>query len=413
MKEKNIIIVGAGFAGLYTALKLARRLSSLPPGWRIILIDRRDLHLYTPALYEIAAMPRSLAPDDLLKSSVLIPLRDIIGTRPITFIRDECIDLDVKSRTLTLKRAGKLQGEYLVLAMGSETNFFNIPGLDRYGHPLKTFDDALAIRNELESLLAKKDHIHVVIAGAGSTGVEVSCEFINFICAITSKSRVGTPLCPAAFTLFEASDGILPGFNSWITRRAAGRLADLGVMVKTKSPLVAVDERDITLGNGTKVPYDLLIWTGGVRPPYLLKTLNIPKDRTNAIATDADLFVGDTDEKVLAIGDNAAITNPENRRMIPRNVPAAQAEAAYAALRIARSIRGLEQKHFRPRKRYPFILATGKKYAIADLVVIRFSGFLGWAAKEFAQLRYLLSILPLKKALRLWWTTVKLHSAND
>ncbi|MBI2053362.1 MAG: FAD-dependent oxidoreductase [Candidatus Sungbacteria bacterium] len=178
-EKKHIIIVGAGFGGLRTALTLARH-APRKTEYEIILVDRHRHHIYTPALYEVAAIPREYFNDKSLVSSILIPISEIIQGLPIRFIPDEVIGHDAADQSLILRDCGKLPYEYLVLALGSETNYFNIPGLAEASLPLKTCDDASLLRNKIETALKEKPSLKIVVGGAGASGVELIAELVNF-----------------------------------------------------------------------------------------------------------------------------------------------------------------------------------------------------------------------------------------
>ena len=152
MPKKRIIIAGAGFGGVTAALTLAKNLGRLAREYEIILLDRHHHQLYTPALYEIAAISSENAPDPALKSATLIPIADIAAGKPITILCDELVGLKAAERKLILQKSGELEYEFLVLALGSETNYFAIPGLKEHSFPLKTCDDAVRLRNKIEDL---------------------------------------------------------------------------------------------------------------------------------------------------------------------------------------------------------------------------------------------------------------------
>ena len=184
MPEKRIVVVGAGFGGLTAALTLAKDPALISRGYEVILIDRHHHHLYTPGLYEIAAVPREYAKDHYLVSSSLIAVREIIRGRQIRFIQGELVGLDAARRRIRLENGGTLAYEFLILALGSETNYFGIPGLREYSVPLKTCDDAAQLRNAIEAAVRRKPSLAVVIGGAGATGVELAAELVPLICTL-------------------------------------------------------------------------------------------------------------------------------------------------------------------------------------------------------------------------------------
>ncbi|MDP3770526.1 MAG: FAD-dependent oxidoreductase [Candidatus Sungbacteria bacterium] len=410
MKKGNIIIIGAGFGGITAALTLAKK---LPSGFSLTLINRHHHQLYTPSLYEIASIPKEITQDTALKSSILIPIDHIIKGKPIIFLCDECVDVNAKEKTVTLQKTGTLPYEYLILALGSETAYFDIPGLREYALPLKTFDDALAMRNAIEDRLSKKEELRIVVGGAGSAGIELVAEFVNFVCLMKEKLLPNTKKCSVFFTLVEASPDILPGFEPWVVELAKKRLSELGIRIKTNTSIVSVSATSIAYQNGETEQSDILIWTGGVKGPSLLNRIGLQTSPKGSLLVDSYLRAHGGFERIFAIGDNATIINPHTQKPLIWNVPAAEKEAMTAVINILRIVAGRPPISFVPAKKYPFILAVGEKYAIADLLIFRFWGLSGWIAKQLVEFRYLLFILPPHKALAVWRQSITISHAND
>lgn len=411
-ESKNIIIVGAGFAGITAALFLARKKNQLT-GYKIILIDCHSFQLYTPALYEIASIPREYVPDITLKSSVALSIPEIIRNKSVSFYEDEITGLNTQEHKIQLKKHGEIAFDYLVFALGSETNYFDIPGLKEHSFPLKTFHDAVRLRNALEDRLKLKDNLHIVVGGGGASGVELVAEFVNFVCALKEDILDGKKVCSVEFTLVEAADDILTGFDYWLVQKARKRLAELGVTVKNRHIIAAVADREITYENGKREKFDILIWTGGVKGPTTLAKIGLPLSPKGTLEVNEYLQLKGANGRVFAIGDNAFMTNPFTGKPLIWNVPVAEAEGKIAAENISLLIRNHSMKKFVPRRKYPFILAVGRKYAIADLLYTRFSGVWGWLAKQLVEFRYLISILPWQRALGICLRGVKIFTSND
>lgn len=412
MERKNIVIAGAGFGGITTALTLAQESGRLRSEYNIMLVNKSPHHLYTPALYEIASVPRELAPNQSLRSSVLVPIADIIRELPIEFLLDEIKTIHREQKTLTLSKHGILPYEFLVLALGSETNYFNIPGLREESVPLKTFGDAVRLRNKIEDLVQKKMSLKIVVGGAGASGIELVAEFVNFVCTV-QKLLPGRSVCSTEFVLIEATPEILPGFDQAVVTCAKNRLRALGINMRTNSLITEVKNNMIVLKDGTAEPYDIFIWTGGTKGPEILKTLSVPLSAKELVEVNEFLQVKGAEDRLFAIGDNATMFNQKTGKPLVGNVPVAEAEGKIVAKNIIRLIRGEKKRHFVPMQRYPFVLAVGEKYAVADLLFIRFSGYIGWIAKQLVELRYFLFILPFGKAIRMWLRSVLIARVND
>lgn len=413
MEQKRIVIAGAGFGGLTTALILAKDPAVIGRGFEIILIDRNPHHLYTAGLYEVAAVPRRFARDGYLTSSVCIPLADIIRALPIRFVCGTITTTDVRTRNITFDNGGSLSYEFLVIALGAETNYFDIPGLREYSTPLKTADDAVTLRNRIEQHADEAPSLSIVIGGAGATGIELAAELINFLCVIEREKNPRAPVCRATVTLLEASPDILPGFDPTAVRHVRNRLEHLGIILKTGLPIIAASQDAITLQSGERVPYDILVWTGGIRGPRVLNQFGLPLTPKGTLAVDGALRVPETGGRVFAIGDNASYLHPRTQRPLPATAQVAEQEAQHVARVISRMVRGAAVPRFRPSKKYPFVLAVGRKFAYADLVFVRWAGFLGWCIKQLVQLKYFLFLLPWARAVALWWKNMRMYHSND
>lgn len=413
MEEKRIIVAGAGFGGVAAALTLAKDPAIAREGYDITLIDRHPYHLYTAGLYEVAAVPREFAKDEYLASSLCIPIPEIIRGLPIRFLHDSLAGVDVARRRVVLGGGETLSYAFLVLGLGSETNYFDIPGLKEYSIPLKTADDAVLLRNAIEHAAQSRPSLVILIGGAGATGVELAAELINFLCALEKEKNPDAPACRTSVVLVEASAAILPGLERRTVRRVARRLGHLGVILKTGVPIVAASKHHVTLRSGETLPYDIFVWTGGITGPAFLKCLGLALSPRGTIATDAALCAAGSDGRIFAVGDNARFLHPRTNALLPATAQVAEAQGIHAAKNISRAIRGRPVLIFRPMKKYPFVLAVGRKYALADLASLQITGLPGWCVKQMVQLKYFLFILPWARAFSLWWKSMRLYHSND
>lgn len=409
--RRNIVIIGAGFAGITALLKLRRSLARHGVGarYQLVLINKSSQHLYTPALYEIAAIPRGEVDAARLKSSVCIKIENILARFPnIHFYGDEAIAVNPNTHLITFRSGDQISFEYLVIALGAETNYFNIPGMREYAYPLKTFEDAVRLRNRIEALVDDEKDIEIVIGGGGATGVETAAEFTNFLAHLRRHKR-GKQAPRDHVTIVEAAPEILQGFDPSVRTRTIRRLVKLGVHIWTGVPIGRVTETGVVL-SGRVLPYNVLIWSGGVQPASALKNFRLALDKKGGVMVNEFL---EARPRIYAVGDCSSFMNPETGKPPPWNVPVAEEEALRAADNIVADIMKTKKRQFRPHKIYPFVLAVGGKYAITDLGAAKLFGFIGWVLKQAIELRYLLSILPVSKALALWMRTVYYTTTND
>lgn len=409
--RKNIVVLGAGFGGITALLKLRRllRRHRLFPAYNLVLVSKSAQHLYTPALYEIASLPRGQADALCLKSTICIQIEDIIARYPeIRFLGEAVAALEPQRHLITFISGNRISFEYTIIALGAETNFFNVPGLTQHAYPLKTFEDAVRFRNHTEALIEGGCKVfNVIVGGGGATGVEFAAEFVLFFRSL--NRRMGQR-CDLAITIVEAAPTILSGFDSALVRRASSRLQALGIRIITNAPISRVTPDKISLANGQGLPYELLVWSGGVMPARVLKNFNLP------LGAKGGLIVNEFMEalpRIYAVGDNASFVHPQTGRPLPGNVPVAEAEARLAAKNILADITTGKKRPFKPLTRYPFVLAVGGKFALTDLIIVKSFGFAGWILKQLVELRYFLFILPWPKAIPMWLRAVYYSTRND
>jgi NADH dehydrogenase len=417
---KQIIILGAGFGGLSAARRLGELFLAEPrlqDSYKIILIDRHTYHLYTPTLYEIATTSKQIAKNIDLERIVTFPIKEAIKDLPVEFIEAEAEKIDLKEKTIILNDGRKLNWEYLLIALGSETNFYNIPGLEENSFPLKTLTDAIRIRDAIELAFSDplKKPIRVLVGGGGATGVEFSGELVKWIAHLEKRYRK-RGVCKVI--LLEAGPEILPSIDPEVMEKIRIRLEDLGVVIRTDAAIKKVETNEVELDTGEKIQYDILVWTGGVKAPKILSNLPLKIDPKGRVEADKALICVSTDphldlrEKVFVIGDSACYMDPKTGKIVPGLAYVAIEQGKIAAFNIVADIKGFPKKTYRP-KVYPYIIPVGGKWAAAKIGSFIIYGFLGWIIKGLVELRYIVSILPIKVALRIWFNGLWIFIRND
>ncbi|OWK26862.1 MAG: hypothetical protein US76_03230 [Parcubacteria group bacterium GW2011_GWA2_38_13b] len=413
-QQKNILVAGAGFGGIKCALQLHKFLKrdKALNKYKIILIDKNREHIFTPNLYETASIvTKDCCNAASMNASVAIDIKDIVNGKKIEFINDHITEINIKTKNIKTTN-NQLDYEYLVLALGSETNYFNIPGAREYGFPLKTLDDAIKLRKKIDTFFytpAKTD-IEIIIGGAGLTGVELAGEFSHSLEKIKKLHRRQN--ISIKITLIEANSTILNNMPEKMTTAAEKRLKKLGIKIITKAKIKEATEKFITYEqneNVRNIPYSIFIWTAGIKTNQLLEKLNIPKDPKNRIIVNE--FMEATDY-IFAIGDIAVNISAKNPA--PGTAYMAEKEGKIAAENIWIKIAKKKTvKSFIAPADYPFVVPIGGKFAIAHIKKITIKGYLGWIIKILVELNYLLSILPIHKAVKKWIKTVKIIIKND
>ncbi len=421
--SKNIVILGAGFGGLQTALQLARGLQQrgLNDRYGIVVVDRHFYHTFTPLLYEIATTSEQSANTPILRSIVTYSLHELLAPDGVHSVVSEVQHVDFKTGEVHLA-SGKLPFAYLVIALGSEPNWMEIPGLPEHALPLKTFTDAIAIRDRLVALVQKKHHdVKILIGGGGTTGVELAGEIKEWIPELEEELRTE---CQAQVTILEAGPSILGGLDPRVIQAADRRLRKLGIAVRTNMRITKAGPDSVTLADGSVVSADLLIWTGGVKPASASEAWPMEKEPRGRISVRAALTCHSSSDlkiepMVYAIGDIACFLDPKTGRPLPLMARPAMMEGRVAALNILSEIEASERGVATPERRvyhphgYPYIVPVGGKYAVAKVGPFVIRGLLAWVFKGFVEFNYLCSIMSLPPALRIWSRGLRIFIRND
>lgn len=413
-QRKSILILGGGFAGLAAALELEKRRRG--DEYNVTLIDKNCYHLYHALLYEIATAPVDITERDLiaLQSGVCIrikALQNIFLKKNINVIQDAAIRIDVPNATVILEQGGRVMYDHLVVAVGSVTNDFKIPGLLANSISLKELPDALAIHLKIDTLVrqaGKKGATKIVIGGAGVSGVEVAGELRHYVRRLGRERK----LDPKRFEvhLIEAGPTILPGMSPWTQREATKRLEKLGVTIHVGQPITAVNEKIITLKDGTTHGYNLFVWSGGIQGHELLTTMGLPLVGKRQIAVTNELSVPGHDN-VYVVGDSMLFLDPVTKRPVPQTAHPSIDEGRLAAENIVARLRGQTPRPFHP-VQTGYVFPIGGRWAIST-VMFRATGVLGWMMRKIIDLKYFLSIVSVRNAFSVWYRGGRAYLRND
>lgn len=415
-KEKNILILGGGFGGVNAAVELARRI----PEALITLVDRNPYHTYHADLYELAGALFHKQGDDirkeflLLRSTTAIPFEEIFAPYPnVKFHQAEVREINLPASEVALS-TGRIRYDDVVIALGSETNFFGIPHLGERALELKSTAHALNINAAMEELFSshgKHEIVSVVIGGGGFTGCELAGELVLSL-RRAAKLR-GHPEENLAVTLVEASPALLGMAGSWFSARAKKRLEKIGVKVMVKSPIVGVTPTEVVLKEKMSVPYHMLIWTAGVHASSVVHKIKGVEIQKNQCITVNENMHPLPYHNAFVIGDMASCAITPG--MVPQLMTAqvAIAEAHYIARHMADKLGGKKDLPDYHPKISRFVVPLGGKYGLADLGWAKVEGVLPWMLKRLVALKYLASILPFQKAWELWRQDTKIFAEND
>ena len=380
MKKTKIVIAGGGFAGLYAAKyfdkHLARRADI-----EVTLIARENFILFTPMLHEVAA--GDLAPGDIVN-----PLRRILRHVNVIEADVQGVDLDArKVRVVHGFEHAELEFEFdhLLLALGSETNFFDNAGIRDWAVTMKNLTDAALLRNRMVEFLeeatlekdaaARRQWLTFVVAGGGFAGAETAGAINDFV-RETAKfyPRLGDE--EIRIVVIHPGDYLLPELGEELGRYAERKLRERKVEVIKGARVASYDGWVVTLNDGISIPAATLVWTAGVKPSPVVAALPVPKERGRILA-DEYLQVRGFDG-LWAVGDCAAVpTGYETGMFHPPTAQHGMREAIVAAKNIELTILGRPLKPFRYRT-MGMLASIGHHTGVASFFGFKFSGFIAW-----------------------------------
>ncbi len=411
----KILILGGGFGGIRCALDLDKKLRNEA---EITLIDRNGYHLFIPAIYEVASA-YGIKKDPFaiqLKKTICIPYTDIFDSTSVDFIEAEITQVDLQNKKVKTKGDHIFEYDYLVLALGSETSTYDIPGVEEYAHKFKTLEDALFINQKLEELSEqfingqRTEPFSFLICGGGFTGLEIAAEL--GCCSRVIKSRCKLKGRCSTITLFEAGSKILPILSEKERKTIIKRLTQLGIVIMENSPIEEIGPNYLKLKSGQKPTGDLIIWTAGIRPNRFLKSItSLTLASSGKIPVEESLKLKGL-ENVFAVGDNIEFIDKKNQKPVPALAYVAIDQGKIAAQNIYYSIKSKKLKPYKPFYSV-FIIPVGGKYAIANLGGLVIKGFLAWILGLMVDMRYFLSILSPYKAFKLYVDEMTVFLKND
>jgi NADH dehydrogenase len=393
--RRQIVIVGGGFAGISAARALKKCDAD------IILIDRRNHHIFQPLLYQVATAV--LAPSDI--AAPIRQLEDEQGN--VTVILAEVTGVDLASRTLEASGPGvgvrNVPFDFLVIATGMRPSYFGHDEFAKYAPGLKSLSDAENIRAKILSAYELADatddenerarQLTFVLVGAGPTGVELAASIAQ-LAAVTLRGQFRR-IEPAQNSIFLVEGGkrILPTFAESLANKAARRLERLGVKVMTNVRVEKVDDKGV-IANGTRISSATVLWTAGVTPSPIVKLLGAKTDRAGRVSVGPFMNVPDV-SNVFVVGDASSIAT--DGRQVPGVAQAAIQQGRYVGRLIARQLEGREPK--RPFRYFDKgnMAVVGKNFAILESGRLRMNGFVTWLAWVFL---HLMSLPQLQNRLR-------------
>jgi len=390
----RIVVVGAGYGGLTCALRLGRRLhEDIAAGQvEIALVDRNPYHLLKTRLHEAAA--RGV--------EVTIPIAKLLTHRPIRFLRLEITAIDETSRVVVTPD-GRIPWDVLVVALGSKSVDFGIPGIAEHAFELKTLDDARALKAQVEARFAeaagepdparRRRLRRIIVGGGGLTGVEVATELGERVRQLTGSALDTTE--GGEVILVEAGPRILPAHGEATALKTAEILHRGGIRILSGTRITEVGPDHVRLSTGEVLRAGTLLWTGGVRASEILETSGMDVAAQGRVLVEPTLRVRER-EDVYAIGDAALSVDPKTDEPVPMAAQFALQQGRLVADNIVATLEGQEERSYEPRVLGEVIslgrhLATGW-FALGWAGRIRMTGFLASLLKRAITERHLASL---------------------
>ena len=396
-ERPRIVILGAGFGGLFAARSLAKVAAD------VTLVDRHNYHLFQPLLYQVATA--GLPPSD-----IAWPIRSILSRqRNVRVLLAEVTGVDVAKHEVELHDR-TLAFDYLVVATGSTHSYFGHEEWQAIAPGLKSIDDATQIRRrilrafeaaEIEDDAAERERLlRFVIVGGGPTGVELAGTIAELAHHTLAKDFRRIDPSAAKVILIEAGPRLLAAFHQPQSAYAARALEKLGVEVRVGAAVTVCDPRGVSLG-AERIESATVLWAAGVAASPVGRWLGLPTDRAGRVPVRPDLSVA-SDAAIFVIGDAALVETAGKR--VPGVAPAAKQQGRYVALVLAARVAG------RPAPP-PFVyrdagnLATiGRQRAVIEFPFLTLRGWLAWWIWGFAHIYFLVGVpSPIVISLRWLW----------
>ncbi len=381
--RKRVVIVGGGFAGLNAAKVLGNH-----PELELVLVDRRNYHLFQPLLYQVAMA--GLSPADIAR-----PIRTLLsGHRNLHVIQGQVDGIDVCARKVS-GDFGQLDYDYLLLATGAQHAYFGNEAWEPHAPGLKTLEQATEIRRRVLTAFEKaertddpeerKRQLTFAIVGGGPTGVELAGaigEMSRFTLARDFRN-VDPKL--TRVILIEAGERILPSFDAAMTARATRDLETLGVQVWTRSRVTSIDDEGLSVGE-ERLATATVLWAAGVRASGLGEQLPAERDRVGRVKVEEDLSIAGHPE-VFVLGDLALVLDRDGKPL-PGVAPVALQQGRHVGRLIEGELKGKARAPFRYLDKGQ-MATIGRSRAIVDAPGLRLRGWLAWAAWLLIHIYYL------------------------
>ena len=390
--KKKIVILGGGFAGVECARQLEKEFGNNPE-IELVMVSEDNFLLFTPMLPQVAS-------GMIETRHIVLPIRTVC--KKTKFYEGRIKNIDPYGKLVTLwgtgdKRSISIHYDFLVVALGSETNFFGMADVEKNAYTMKTLNDAVVLRNRVIDMLEqaenetnpilRKSFLNFVVVGGGFAGIETAGELMDLL--LDARKHYPTILKEdLKVIVLEALGMILPGFNKKLANFAKDKMVERGIDIRLKTTVTSFDGNEVTTKSLDEHPKDsidtseidsiitkTLIWTAGVTPVNTIKRSMFKTDKGKLVVND---FLEVTDfPGVFAIGDCALHIDPETQRPLPPTAQIAEAQAKIAAKNLISLIKNSTKEKFVYHSKGQMAI-IGKRSGIATFLGMNISGFWAW-----------------------------------
>lgn len=376
-EKKRVVILGCSFGGLETARHLRKRCGTLV---EITVIDQHEFFTFIPALYKVAAGNED-------EQNIVFPLGPVLKWRGMTFIKDVVETIDRKKKTVKLAYSQLLPYDYLVVALGSATNYFGISGAKENSLELKSLEDAVRIRETIsDAVLAltapRKEQApsRIVVMGGGLSGVETVCELREY--ARKRCREYGLDPSLVSLSIVERMPHLLNNFGEKVYTPVERRMQRLGIQIVTGITVTKVEKGRLIAGEKT-IPFDILVWVGGIQPHEVTESSEGLARGLKGINVSPQLqFLNDP--SIFGVGDNIVCDG------VVRTAQNAILEGKHVARNICRMISGKPLLDYKKRP-LPLLIALGRGYGLFAHKGIVLRGWLAGVLKKLVEWHYVWS----------------------
>ncbi len=392
MNKKKVVIIGGGFGGIRTVLDLAKN-----KNFEVVLISNNRNFEYYPGLHKLVGVSHH--------ATASVPLEKILSGKAIEFIFGAVNSIDSDKKIITVG-SQTITADYIIVAVGSQTEYFNISGLREMSYGLKSVAEAIALRNHIEEMFQKHAHtektesvvgLHMVVVGAGPNGTDLAGELAVLSKQLAKKYNVTETL--VTIDLVEGAPRVLPMLSERVSTRVQKRLQNLGVEVLCNRDLRKEDGWTVEFVD-MKIGAKTLVWTAGITTNELVKNISgLVLGKKNRVAVDEYLQPKKSDgasiANVFVIGDVADTS-------FSGLAQTALYDASFVSKNISKNVKGSVMKKYIPHPN-AFNIGVGPRWSV--LVIGKFTSFglFAYVMRTLIDIKFFLSILPVGEVWKLYF----------